>query len=433
MIIALVFISFLFFMFLGLPLFAAIGIAPLTAKMIDPYLPYSMQTLVRWGIGGGDSTPAIAIPMFILAGVIMSKGGISEKIFNIFAYFIGDRKSGLPSAAIITSMFYGAITGSAIATTAAVGAMTIPLLKKLGYNSKFIAAMVATAGGLGVIIPPSIPFIFYGMMTGVSVGNMFIAGILPGILIAVSLILYTNFYHSKINFNMDLVLEQVTNLRKEGFINLFKDSFWALLSPIIILGGIYGGIVTPTEAAVVSVVYSLLISITIYKTIKVNEIIDIIRDSIKQFAPTILILALATALVRTLTVLDATKIIGTFIHNYFNSKASFMIAVILLMLVLGMFMDTGPAIVILGPILAPVASSFGIDAIHLGVVMVSCLAIGMVTPPFGLNLFISARILGDSTEDVIKEAIPFIITFIIALLIIAFVPNISLILINLLN
>lgn len=432
MLIAVVFLSFLFLMFMGVPLFAAIGFAPLSVKLIDGTLPFSMGTLVRWGIGGGDSTPAIAIPMFILAGVIMSKGGISEKLFNVFAYFVGNRKSGLPCAAIITAMFYGAITGSAIATTAAVGAMTIPLLQRLGYNNKFVAAMVATAGGLGVIIPPSIPFIFYGMMTGTSVGDMFIAGVIPGVIIALALMIYTMLYHSKIDFDMTLVKKQVSELRKDGLFNLFKDSFWALLSPIIILGGIYGGIVTPTEAAVVSVVYSLIISVFIYKTIKVNEIMSIIRESITQFAPTILILAIATALVRTLTVLDATTVISELVHTYFHTKTTLMLAIIILMLILGMFMDTGPAIVILGPILAPVAQSFGIDPIHLGIVMVSCLAIGMVTPPFGLNLFISARIANEPTEGVIKEAIPFIITFIIALLIIAFVPAISLFLVNLL-
>lgn len=433
MTILLLFLAFFLLMFLGVPLFAVMGLAPLVPKIFNPTLNYNMMAMIRWGVGGADSTPIIAIPMFILAGVIMSRGGISKKLFDVFAYFIGKRKAGLPCAAIITALFYGAISGSGVATAAAVGSMTIPLLMELGYDGKFCAAMVATAGGLGVIIPPSIPFVFYGMMTGESVGNMFTAGILPGILIAVSLMAYAYIYCSKKGEDKEKIHAMVDSLRSKGLLLVLKESFWAIMSPVIILGGIYSGIVTPTEAATVSVFYSIFVSVFIYKTVEKNEVGKLLRESIAQYAPMILILALAMAFARTLTILKAPIIIGEFVSVKLGSKILFLLAVNLLMFILGMFMDTGPAVVILAPILAPVGAMLGVDPIHLGVIMVANLAVGMVTPPFGLNLFISAPLANEPVSAVSKAALPFIFTFMIALMIITFVPDVSMLLVNMMK
>jgi C4-dicarboxylate transporter DctM subunit len=293
--------------------------------------------------------------------------------------------------------------------------------------------MVATAGGLGVIIPPSIPFVFYGMMTGESVGNMFTAGVLPGILIAVSLMVYAYIYCNKKGEDKEKINAMVDALRSKGLLLVLKESFWAIMSPVIILGGIYSGIVTPTEAATVSVFYSIFVAVFIYKTVEKNEIGKLLRESIAQYAPMILILALAMAFARTLTVLKAPIIIGNFVSAKLGSKVVFLLAVNLLMFMLGMFMDTGPAVVILAPILAPVGAMLGVDPIHLGVIMVANLAVGMVTPPFGLNLFISAPLANEPVSAVSKEALPFIFTFMVALMIITFVPDVSMFLVNMMK
>ena len=410
----------------GVPLFAALGLGTLFPAIAGSVSGFSSQAIVRWGIGGADQTAVIAIPMFMLAGVIMSRGGIARKIFNVFAYFIGNLTAGLPCAAILTALFYGAISGSGLATAAAVGGMTLPILVSLGYDKTFCAAMIATAGGLGVVIPPSIPMVFYGMMTNTSVGSLFTAGILPGILIGLCLMVYTWYYCKKNGEEKEKIRKMTEEVRAGGFLHLMKDSIWALLSPIIVLGGIYGGIVTPTEAAVLSVFYSLFVSIFIYKMIKIKEIPEILDNAIKQYAPMILMVALAMSFARALTVLQVPVLLGNWAVAHLNSKWIFLIAVNVLFFLLGMVMDTGPAVTILGPILAPVGLVMGVDPIQLGIIMICNLACGMVTPPFGLNLFIVSPLVEANVSDVAKKAIPYIGAFCIALILITCFPVISL-------
>ncbi|WP_372994773.1 TRAP transporter large permease [Lutispora sp.] len=388
----------------------------------------SIQQLIANSFSGSDTTPILAVPLFILGGVLMAEGGISRRLFNFFAYFVGNLPGGLPCAVILTCLFYGAISGSGPATTAAVGSMTIPFLIDMGYDRTWSSGMVATAGGLGVIIPPSIPFVLYSLATGVSTGALFLGGVLPGILIGLSMMIYAVAYCMRKGEDKEKIKVKMKELRSKGFLNLFKESFWALLSPVIVLGGIYSGIVTPTEAACISVFYSLFVSLVIYKSFTVKEIIPFLGNAVKTYAPLCFVLAFATAFGRVLALAKAPALIENFILNNFSSSFSVLTGIVVIFLLLGMVMDTGPAIVILAPILLPAVQSLGVDPVHFGVIMVCCLSIGLATPPFGLDLFVAGTLSDTPPMSVARKAMPFIIAFGIALFIITYIPWFSLVL-----
>lgn len=411
---------------LGFPLVLTLVGATVVPGLLDPSFPGNIQFVLRGIIGGGDSTSILAAPLFILSGIIMAKGGISEKIFNVFAYLLGRVRGGIPCAVIVTCLFYGAISGSGTATCAAVGAMTVPVLLSLGYDKEFSGALVATSAGLGVIIPPSIPFIMYGMATGASIGKMFVAGIIPGILIALCLMAYSVFYCVRHGEDRVRIDSQVENLKKIGFLPLLKDSFWALLTPVILLGGIYSGIITTTEVACISVVYALIVSVFVYRTVPISGIYTMVVESCKAMAPIALMMAVATAFGRILTLLQIPNILAQFITSNFHSKVAILLMINVVLLCIGMVMDTGPALLILAPMLLPLAAELGIDTIHLGIIMVVNMAVGFVTPPFGVTLFVASPICGASPMQLGKKAIPFICTFLVALLLITFIPQISL-------
>lgn len=425
-----VFAVFGFSLIFAIPIGVAMALGAMMPELLGAAGASSLPQLIRNTFSGADTTPIIAVPLFILAGVIMAEGGISKKLFNVFAYFVGKFPGGLPCAAIMTCLFYGAISGSGPATTAAVGAMVIPFLVDLGYDKTFCAGMIATAGGLGVIIPPSIPFVLYSLATGISTSALFIAGILPGIFIGVCLMAYAVWYSKRNGEDRELVHAKVDELRKEGLWKLLRDSFWALLSPIIVLGGIYGGIVTPTEAAVISVFYSAIVSIFIYKTVPIKKLPEFLRNSVKTYGPLCFVLAFAIAFGRTLALVRAPEMISNFVLSTFQTAHSFILVIVLIFFFLGMVMDTGPAIVIMAPILLPIALKMGVDPVHFGVIMVVNLAVGLATPPFGLDLFVAGTLTGVEPMEVARKAIPFLIAFTIALFLIAFIPQLSLILLG---
>lgn len=411
----------------GIPIAVALGFATIFPGLTDPGFPASVAYIVRNVVSALDSTPMLAIPLFILSGNIMTKGRISDKLFNFFAFFIGNLPAGIPMTAIVTCLFYGAISGSGVATTAAVGGMAIPFMTSLGYDKVYSAALVATAGSLGVIIPPSIPFVTYGVVTGVSIGSLFIAGIIPGLVIGLCLMGYAFFYAKIHGEDRKKISEKVRSLRSGGFLSLFRESFWALLTPVIILGGIYSGIVTPTEAAAVSVFYALLVCLFIYKSLTIREMGTVLRDTVKSYAPIVVLLSLAIVFGRVLSLLQAPVALRDFIlSNFAGNKYIFLIALNVILLVLGMFMDVGPAIAILAPMMLASATALGVDPIHLGIIMVVNLAIGMATPPFGVDLFVAAPLVNEQVMKVGIKAIPFIIAFIVALFFITFIPQMSL-------
>lgn len=425
-----VFLVFAIALLVGAPIGIAVAITALSASVIIPGLPADAVYVFRNMITAVDSYSLLAVPLFILSGNLMAEGGISKKLFDFFSYFIGNKTAGLPIATIVTCLFYGAISGSGPATVAAVGAMTIPMLIDLGYDKKFVVAMVATAGGLGVIIPPSIPFIIYGLSSGESVGDLFIAGILPGLLIGFCLMTYAYYYCWKHGEDKEKLMGNYKQLRGMGFFGILKDSFWALFTPVIILGGIYSGIVTPTEAANISVIYALIVSLFIYKSLKFSDLKKIMKDTITTAAPVLLVVSAATVFGRVLTLMQAPQQIATALMATFTSKVAILLVINVFLLFVGMIMETLAAILILTPIFLPIIAAIGVNPIHFGVIMVVNLAIGFVTPPVGMNLYVASAMTGISVMDIGKKAIPFIAAFIVALMFITFIPEISLFLVK---
>lgn len=421
-----VFFVFLLFLAMSVPIAIAMIVSTLVPLIAGAPGASSIQTLIQNTFSGADSTPIIAIPLFILGGVLMAEGGISEKLFNVFAYFVGKRRAGMPIAVIMTCLFYGAISGSGPATTAAVGGMTIPLLISLGYDKRFCAAMVSVAGGLGVIIPPSIPFVLYSLATGVSTGALFLAGVLPGLFIGICLMVYAVVYCTIHGEDKEKIMANYNKLHEKGFWQLFKESFWAFLSPVIILGGIYTGVVTPTEAACVSIFYALFIALFVYKSIKYNELWGYFGSAVRTYAPLCFLLAFATAFGRMLALIKAPAMFSNFILTYFTAQWEVLLVIVIIFYFLGMVMDTGPAILIMAPILLPLVTQVGVNLVHFGVIMVTNLAIGLSTPPFGLDLFVASGLIKEKPMLVAKPAIPFIAAFTVALLVIVYVPKISL-------
>lgn len=414
---------------IGLPIAITLILFSLAPNFINPLFPVDGTYLVRSLINGVNSFPILAVPMFMLSGTIMAKGQLSKKIFDFFSYFVAGFTGGLPIAVVVTCLFYGAISGSGPATTAAVGSMTIPLLIELGYEEDFSLALVAVAGGLGVIIPPSIPFIFYGQAAGVSVADLFIAGIIPGLLIGLSLITYVFIKLKKVGEDKEKVSKYRDQLHQKGLKKIFKESFLALLCPVFILGSIYSGIASPTEAAVISVYYSLIVSVLVYKTIALKDLKEILLETIKSFAPILIIIAAATAFARVLVFLNIPIYVSELLSSNVSNKYIFLLIINLIYLLVGMVMDTTPAILVLTPIISPIALQYGIDPIHLGMITVINLAIGFVSPPLGVNLFVASSLTDLPMERIIKKSIGPIIVFIICLLFITYVPSISLILI----
>ncbi len=425
----LVFGAFLVAMVLALPMAVAMGLATVIPQLINSSFPGNMNYIIQAMISGLNTTPILAVPLFMLSGALMTRGGISKRLFDIFAIIVGKRTAGIPCAVVITCLFYGAISGSGPATASAVGTMCIPILVSLGYDKVFSAAIVATAGGLGVIIPPSIPFIMFGLFTGASVGNLFKAGVLPGCLIAFVIMFYCWLYCKRKGEDKEKIAANYEALKARGFLNIFMEGFWALLTPVIILGGIYGGFVTPTEAACISVIYALIVCLFVYKSITFRDIPQLFKDAIASYAPILMMIALAQGFSRVLILLKASNVIQALIGTTISNKYMLFVVLLLLLLLIGMFMDVGPAVMIIAPIIMPVATGFGIDPIHLGVVMVTALAVGFVTPPFGMNLFVTAPLVEIPVVRLGVKTVPFIGCFLLALLLITFIPAISLCLI----
>lgn len=417
----LVFIVFLVCIALSVPIGVSMAMGSL-APILLMGKGGSIAQLLNNTFSGANSTPILAVPLFILGGVIMAEGGISKKLFNFFSYFVGRVTGGIPCAVILTCLFYGAISGSGPATTAAVGAMCIPFMVSLGYDKRWSAGLIAVAGGLGVIIPPSIPFVLYSLATGVSTGDLFIGGILPGILIGLFMMIYAVWYCKKEGEDRELIRARMDELKQQGFGKLFLESLPALLCPVIVLGGIYTGFFTPTEAACISVFYALIVSLFVYRTIKPKDLLPMLRSAVKTYGGLAFVLAFATAFGRVLSLTKATSIITAFITTYFHSGWSVMAVLVVIFLLLGMVMDTGPAIIILAPVLLPAVETLGVDKVHFGVVLVCCLSIGLATPPFGLDLFVAGNLAEEQPMVVAKRALPFMIAFLAALILIAFVP-----------
>jgi C4-dicarboxylate transporter DctM subunit len=338
---------------------------------------------------------------------------------------VGNKTGGFAIATIITCMFFAAISGSGPATVAAIGGIMIPAMVKQGYDKRFATAVVAAAGSLGVIIPPSIPMVIYGVVGSVSIGNMFIAGILPGILVGLALMVYTYFHSRKKGYTGSDEKTSISNIARAVW-----DAKWALLIPIIILGGIYGGIFTPTEAAVIAVVYGLVAGLLLYKELKVKDLPKVMIDSALTTATILIIVGTATAFGRLLTIEQIPNQVAQAMLSISENPIVIILLITILLLIVGCFMDTLAAIIILTPILLPIAVNIGYDPIHFGIIMVLNLAIGFITPPLGVNLFVGSGISGLSIEALSKAIVPFFFAMLLTLLIVIFVPQLSLLFLN---
>lgn len=421
-----VFVVFVICLVLGVPIAVSLLAAGLTASVVNPSFTVDAVFTFRTLSSSMDSYVLLAIPLFILSGNLMAKGGISDRLFTFFAYFLGNRTAGLPCAVIVSCLFYGAITGSAPATVAAIGAMTIPLLTRLGYDKVFVTALVAVAGGLGVIIPPSIPFVMYGVSSSTSVGDMFTAGIVPGLLIGACLMVCAWIMCKRNGEDKEKLAENTRQLHDKGFIAVFRESLLALICPVVILGGIYGGFFTPTEAACVSVIYALIVSVFIYKTMRWNEIVIAFRETALSLVSMVFVAAAATIFGRILTMMQVPQLVASELISTFHSKVALLLLINLFLLIVGMLMDAVSAILIVTPIFMPMIAAINVDPVHFGIIMVVNLAIGFVTPPVGVNLFVASTMSGVPIMKIAKKAIPFILFFLVALLAITFFEGISL-------
>jgi C4-dicarboxylate transporter DctM subunit len=415
----LLFVILMVLFILSVPIAIALGLASVLFLVFTTDMP--LVSLPQRLFASLDSFPLMAAPFFILAGKLMEHGGISERLVEFAKSLVGQIKGGLAHVAIIACMFFAALSGSAAATTAAIGSLLIPAMVKSGYDRNFATAIHSAAGTTGIVIPPSVPLVLYGVSAGVSVGGLFIAGIIPGIMIGVSLMLLAFIISMIKGYGSDLGR---TNVKKIWY--SLKRASLAIIMPVIILGGIYGGIFTPTEASVVAVVYGFIVGVFVYKQIKLKELREILVSSVITTSVVLFIISTAGFFGMVLTREQVPQNVALFISDLDVSPIIILLIINLVLLAVGTFMETIASIIILTPILLPIALSIGMDPIHFGIVMIVNLSIGLITPPVGVSLFIGARVGKTTYEGLVKAIIPFLLILIVNLLIITFVPGISL-------
>jgi tripartite ATP-independent transporter DctM subunit len=367
-----------------------------------------------------DKYPLAAIPFFILAGNLMEVGGISGRLVEFAKSIVGGVQGGLACTCVLTCMIFASVSGSSVATTFAIGAILIPAMIKHGYPKPFAASVQATSAELGVIIPPSIPMILYGVSAEVSIGELFIAGLGPGLFIGIALIVFVAVWSRIKGFGKD------DHVGRLPFFVALKNAGFALMMPVIILGGIYGGVFTPTEASVVAVFYALLVGAGIYREITIDDLGRILKKSVISSAVIMFIIANAGLFSFLITRAGVPEQIGEYLREVLTSPMVFLLGVNAALFFIGMFIETSAAIIVLAPILAPVAASFGVDPVHFGTIMIVNLAMGMITPPFGVNLFAACTVAKLSLDKMISSLIPFVLVILGCLMVITYFPPLSL-------
>ena len=419
---AILFICLIVFGAISLPIGIAMGLATMLclvfATNIDPIM------VAQNAFAGIDSFSLMAIPFFMLAGNFMRYGGISKRLLDLADNIVGFFTGGLGAITTFTAMFYAAISGSGPATVSAIGSFMIPEMEEKGYDKGYATALSAAAGTIGVIIPPSIPFVIYGVATGTSIGDLFKAGILPGLVMGIALMAY-NWYICKRH-------GWKGNGRKFSFKALWKsflDAFWAILSPVIILGGIYSGKFTPTEAAAVSCVYTFIIGTFVYKEIRWKEFVDCMKDTVIIAGATSFIVGMSTSFAYVMTLEQVPETLSAFILGLSSNKIVVLLIMNVFLLIVGMFMDNISSCTILAPILLPVATALGVNPVHFGILMTMNLAVGFITPPYGVTLFVGSSVARIPFERVVKWIWPLIGTILVVLLLTTYVPQLSLLLV----
>ncbi len=419
---AIMFIVMFGLMFLGVPiaislfisLFVLIGIDPVTTSN------YIAQSLYS----GTASFTMLALPFFMVAGAIMETGGLSKRLVNAANAMVGQITGSLGMVTVLSCMFFGAVSGSAPATVAAIGTIMIPMMVRSGYNKYYATGLTCVAGGLGVIVPPSYPMVLYGVTVNQAIGDLFIAGIGPALVVG-GILMAINYVYCKKNNLKGETKFSFKNL----LVNLW-DAKFALVMPVIILGGIYGGAFSATEASVVATVYGIIVGLFVYKELKLEKLWNIYKDNTVFIAGTMFVMAPAKATGSIFAYLGVTQIISDFLFGISDNQYVIMFMIFIILFIVGMFVQTTPAIVILAPTLMAVTSQVGVDPIHFGIIMVLALAIAFVTPPVALNLFVGSSMTGISVDKITKAALPFVVGLIIAFFIVSYIPEITLFLIR---
>ena len=415
--VALLFILLIGLMMASVPVGISLGLSTLVTMVLTTNL--DVITIPQYCFRGLDSFPLMAIPVFMLAGNLMKFGGLSEKLINLSNSLVRGFKGGLGHVTVLASMFFAALSGSAPATVMAIGSNVIPQMEKHGYDRGYATALASTAGTIGVIIPPSIPFVIYGVVSGASISDLFVAGIIPGILIGIVLMVVNYIYARKYGYGG----EGRASFRE--FLHELKDAIWALLVPVIILGGIYGGIFTPTESAVVAVVYTLIIGFVVYKELTWKKVWDAFMETGALNGTTTFMVGLSMSFAAYLTLAGIPSAVGQAILSLDAGPVVILLLINVVLLVVGCFVDNISSTIILTPILLPIAQGVGMTAVQFGIVMTVNLAIGFITPPYGVNLFYGSAIGKVSIEELSKKILPFIGAMIICLLLLTFIEPLS--------
>jgi len=401
----------------NVPIGFALGIAALVSLVVSGTMPISM--IPQRMVAGANSFPLLAIPFFMLAGAIMERGGVSKRIVNLASTLVGHISGGLAAVSIVACTFFAAISGSTPATAAAVGGLTIPEMEKRGYDRSYASAVVASASCLGVIIPPSITMVIFGIVANVSVGQLLIGGIIPGLFLSF-LLICVNLVRSR---QLGYPTEEKRTWKERW--HTFSDAVWGLMMPIIILGGIMTGIFTPTESAAIAVVYGLLVSFLIYKELKLKDLVPIFYKASLNSAMIMLLIAAASPFGWVMTIQQVPQIASRAMLGISSNPHVIYMLMLVIYLILGTFMETGAIILLVVPIFAPIASQIGIDLVQFGVVTVIALAIGMATPPVGIALFATCGIADITIGQITRKILPFLLILIVGLFILAYVPILS--------
>lgn len=413
----LLFCVFFFLLFIGSPIMVALGLSTFAVYFLvdkDPVM------LIQMAAASLSSFPLMALPSFILAGALMEASGMSRRLVLIAEHIVGPLPGGLPVSTALACVFFGAISGSGPATTAAVGMLMIPAMMRRGYSKGYAAATAATAGGVGIIIPPSIPMVIYGVSSQQSITKMFIGGIIPGVIIAISLCLlhvFLNYWKGK---------GDGLSWSGRALFHAIRDGFWSILAPVIILGGIYTGVFTPTEAAVVAIFYTLFIGIFVHRELRLRAIMSALKNTSWLAGRVLIIVFTAYAFGRILTEYRIPNALAEWVLTFTQNVNVVWLLVVILLIFLGMFMETLALIMLVTPVLLPVMMAYGVDPIHFGVILVCCCGVGFSTPPMGENMFIASGIADESLEAISLKALPFVAVNLIAIALLVTFPKLVL-------